>query len=475
MFEIELLAPAGDFDKLRTVLLYGANAVYLGGQGFNLRASAGGFSPEELPAAVALAAQYRAKVYYCLNSFPYEEDLPALPGVIEEAAAAGVQAFIVADPGVFSLARRYAPGVEVHLSTQANTTSSAAVRFWAEQGVTRVNLARELNAAQIHALRKACPEMELEVFAHGALCLALSGQCLLSAWLNKRPANQGLCTQPCRFDYRAIECRATEGECAAQSRSVLLEERTRPGEELWELRAEERHAGILAPQELCLLPYLPWFISNRINAVKLEGRMKGTAYAAHVTDAYSSALKALQGRAAMAEAAAETTEAPGQGCQPCLPGQPGLPDDAEAAAPLDIWPYLRELRAVAARPMGTGFFLPGRRRNFTQELQTRAELQAKAGLQARPEQAAPYSPKVLARVVEQTASGVWRIDVLGQWRAGSNVELMLPGMRRPIVAGTDYELEDHKNQKAAVVNSGLSALWHCNDKRIQSGIFVRAC
>ena len=154
---------------------------YLGGRIGNLRAACTGFFGRELWEAVALAEQKRAKIYYCLNSLPMQDDMSAVSRLIEEAAGAGVHGFIIADPGVLCLARRYATEIPVHLSTQANTTNSEAVAFWAEQGVERVNLARELSAQDIYAVRRACPDMQLEVFVHGAMCLAVSGKCLLSA------------------------------------------------------------------------------------------------------------------------------------------------------------------------------------------------------------------------------------------------------------------------------------------------------
>ncbi len=427
----ELLAPAGNLEKLRAALFYGANAVYLGGESFNLRAAASGFSLAELREALRLAEGRRAKIYYCLNSFPYENELPSLPPVIEEAAQAGVHGFIVADPGVFSLVRKYAPGVEIHVSTQANTTNSQSVAFWAGLGASRVNLARELPGNQILALREACPDVELEVFVHGAMCLALSGQCLLSAWLNGRPANKGRCTHPCRFDYRATGCAGKNADCVARGLELGLEECTRPGEELWRASAEEGYAAVWAPQELCLLPYLPWFCRNGINSLKLEGRMKGAAYVAHVVDVYSSALKTVVELGARAEAE--------------FAWEPGL----------------AELLSVAARPLGTGFFLPEGRRNFTEEL-----------LQPGENGRAEYANPVLARVSGGRA-GKWELDVMGRWPAGSDVELMLPGLRRPLLRGRDYELENYKGEKAEAVNSGLTAVLHADAAGLEAGVFIR--
>jgi putative protease len=307
----ELLAPAGNAEKLAAALLYGADAVYLGGPALNLRASSTGFSHAELPGAVFLAHASGCRVYYCLNTFPYERDMDSLPPAIEAAAAAGVDALIVADPGVIRMARRITPKMPLHLSTQVNTTNAESVAFWADQGVSRVNVARELGMKDIRRLVEANPHMEFECFVHGAQCLAISGQCLLSAWLNARPANQGRCTHPCRFEYRA--------------KAVALEEETRPGEWMWEATREEPFSAVWAPHDLCLVKYLAWFVKLRAAGLKIEGRMKSSGYVAQVVDVYASALAALGSRN------------------------------------ISFPSYMAELLQTASRPLGSGFFLPRRR------------------------------------------------------------------------------------------------------------------
>lgn len=419
----ELLVPAGNPKKLRSALLYGANAVYLGGSTFNLRAAADGFDKNELAEAVRDAEAASAKVYYCLNSLPQQKDIAALPAQIEEAAQCGVHAFIIADPGVLRLARRYAPSIPVHLSTQANNTNSEAVNFWLEQGISRVNLARELTHEDIGEIRRACPGAELEVFVQGAICLAVSGQCLLSAWLNQRPANAGRCTQPCRFEYRAIAAEGFNGVTP----TLRVDERTRPGEELWSIHEGESYSSFWAPHDLCLLPWLPWFLSREITAIKVEGRTKSSAYVAHMADVYSSALQELA-----------TTG----------------PDN------FDPEPYLLELLYISSRPLGSGFFMGDNRRILSEELYDK--LGGKI----------PQRP-VIARVLENTGSGRWSIEAQGNWEENEEAELMLPGLKRPRLRPNSYTLLNHKNEAHTRAACGTLATLLCDEPEIKPGIFIR--
>lgn len=510
VFIPELLAPAGNPDKLRACLLYGADAVYLGGRSGNLRAACEGFGRVELEKGVAEANTLGSRIYYCLNSLAREGDLAALPAQIEEAAAAGVHAFIIADPGVLRLARRYAPGVPVHLSTQANTSNSASAAFWADQGVTRVNLARELGARDIHAVRKAAPGLELEVFVHGAMCLAVSGQCLLSAWLNSRSGNQGRCTQPCRFEYRAMgvsspedaasEERASGSDVALTSgislvpgadpvpgtplapvpglppgAALAVDEYTRPGEIMWFAGQEDRYSSFWAPQDLCLLPWLPWFSANRVDALKIEGRMKSAGWLAHVVDAYRVALDALHRQ--------EEDDGTGRlakvrpGCTALRDRKPLLPDSRQGAGGPAAGERLAdacmaEVLYPATRPLGTGFFLHGRRRNFTEELLA-------AGMASRPNRSGEsrlprLGRQLLARVVEPAGLGVWRIEAHGNWRRDMDVELMLPGLRRPVLVGGSYGLENQRGELAGSIGNGNRGLLYADMPGIVPGVFIRA-
>ncbi len=431
----ELLAPAGNLEKLRTALLYGANAAYLGGQAFNLRAGCDGFTPKDLVTAVREAELAKARIYYCLNSLPQERHLADIPGDIEAAAAAGVHAFIVADPGVLRLVRRHAPGFEIHLSTQANTANSEAVAFWADYGVTRINAARELSCRDLYALRKNCPQMELEVFVHGAMCLAISGQCLLSAWLNERPANMGRCTQPCRFAYRTLDTHkenTTESCCATHGGERVVEELTRQGQPVWRVRTDEDYSSFWAPDDLCLLPYLGWFVTTGIHALKIEGRMRSAAYVAHVVDVYATALQSFT-------------------------RQRFLPKQHETE-------LMAELFQTAVRPMCSGFFLPKRRHCFSPPEGSTESHKVAALATAKP---------VLARVVEPAAEGTWVIDVRANWKQEWQVELMLPGLRRPTLSTGSYCFENHRGEKAEQVNCGTRALLRTDNPAVIPGIFIR--
>lgn len=485
----ELLAPAGNLERLRTCLLYGANAVYLGGRSGNLRASCEGFTSKELVQGVSEARKAGARLYYCLNSFPLERELVALPGAIEAAALAGIHAFIVADPGVIALARRHAPGIPVHLSTQANTTNSAAVSFWADQGVERINLARELNCRELYAIRRASPHMELEVFVHGAMCLALSGQCLLSAWLNNRPANQGRCTQPCRFDYRAMDLeRSGEALDGLFEKTLTVEEYTRPGEALWRVEQGERHASFWAPDELCLLPWLPWFVRTGIQALKIEGRMRSPAYLAQVVDAYRHALDRLggtgfeKGNAGVGDgfAGPENMYAGGGHTHSCFMGGERADADrppgfGKAGGMTDVLrdPCMMELFYAAFRPLSSGFFLPGRRRNFSGEALSRSGLvptACRSGETGIPD----FGHGILAQVIEPAGRAAWRIEVRGNWRRDQDVECVLPGLRRPVLIGGSYGLENQRKELANELGSGVRGLLYADADGVVPGIFIRA-
>ncbi|MDL2316908.1 U32 family peptidase [Desulfovibrio sp. OttesenSCG-928-A18] len=441
----ELLAPAGELDKLRTCLVYGADAVYLGGRGGNLRAACRGFGPEELRLALSEASAFGARIYYCLNSIATERDLRALPARIEDAAEAGVHGFIIADPGVLRLARRYAPGVEVHLSTQANSSNSESMAFWAGQGVGRVNLARELDCREIHDICRARRNMEqgpggrpmeLEVFVHGAMCLAVSGHCLLSAWLNARSGNQGRCTQPCRFEYRALES------------PLVVEERTRPGEPLWRVEQGEDFSSFWATSDLCLLPWLGWFAANGVDAIKIEGRMKSAGYLAHVVDAYRVFLDALRAGAGSENPAAH--------------GRTNLLRDC-----------MTELYLSATRPLDSGFFLHGRRRNLTREFIVREAPPTRPNRSGEGE-LPELGRQVLARVAEPLGPGAWLVDLRGNWERARDVELMLPGLARPLLAGGAYGLENQRGEAVKMLGNGVRAVFRCEEPGLAPGMFIRA-
>lgn len=269
----ELLAPAGDLEKLKVAVTYGADAVYLGGRHFGLRAGAANFSKEDMAEGVKFAHERQAKVYVTINIFAHNRDLSLLPDYLADVAAAGADGVIVSDPGVFEQVRRLQPGLPIHLSTQANVTNWAAARFWEERGVSRIVLARELSLAEIGEIRSRVG-VELEIFVHGAMCIAYSGRCLLSNYLTGRGANQGDCAQSCRWKY------------------ALVEEK-RPGQYL-PVEEDGRGAYILGSRDLCLIEHIPELVRAGLNSFKIEGRMKSVNYVAGVVKAYRQALDAFR-------------------------------------------------------------------------------------------------------------------------------------------------------------------------------------
>lgn len=265
----ELLAPAGTLEKMKMALLYGADAVYLGGKAFGLRALGGNFSREELQEAVSFAHARGKKVYVTVNIFPHDGDLAGLPDYLRFLETIGVDALLVADLGVFSICRKTVPDLPLHVSTQANTVNRAAVEAWHALGATRVVLARELSLSEIAAIRKAVP-VELEMFVHGAMCISMSGRCLLSNYFTGRDSNRGACAQSCRWQYALVEAK-------------------RPGA-YFPIAEDERGTYILNSKDLCLLPHLKTVIESGVDSLKIEGRMKSVHYVASVTKAYRLAI-----------------------------------------------------------------------------------------------------------------------------------------------------------------------------------------
>ena len=265
----ELLAPAGNMEKLKMALRYGADAVYLGGQAFGLRAFGGNFTPEELREAVAFTHAMGKKVYVTVNIFPHNADLKALPDYLRYLAEIQTDAILVADLGIFSLARQLVPELPLHVSTQANSTNWAAVNAWQDMGAQRVVLAREMSLAEIREIRRRC-SVELEMFVHGAMCISYSGRCLMSNYFTGRDANRGSCAQACRWRYSLVE-------------------ETRPGQ-YFPIEEDERGTYIFNSKDMCLLPHIADVIESGVDSLKIEGRMKSVHYAASVTKAYRLAI-----------------------------------------------------------------------------------------------------------------------------------------------------------------------------------------
>lgn len=297
----ELLAPAGTPEKLRTALAYGADAAYLGGRRFGLRAFGGNFTQDEIRAAVQLAHAMGKKIYVTVNIFPHNADVDALPEYLRFLADARADAVLVADLGIFMLCRETVPRLPVHISTQANNVNRRTVQAWAQLGARRVVLARELSREEIREIRRHT-DVELEMFVHGSMCISYSGRCLLSNYFTGRDANRGSCAQSCRWKYALVE-------------------ESRPGE-YYPLAEDERGTYIMNSKDLCLLPYLDEVVACGVDSLKIEGRMKSVHYAASVVKAYRTALDA------------------------CMSGAPFVPQPA----------WLAELEKVSHRAYTTGFF-----------------------------------------------------------------------------------------------------------------------
>ncbi len=267
---IELLAPAGNLEKLKFAFEYGADAVYLGGKNFSLRNLSGNFTIDEIKTAKDIALKKNKKIYITLNIYPYNEDIENIRLFLEELKDISPDALIVSDPGVILLANSVDESIPVHLSTQSNTTNYKAVEFWHNFGVKRINLARELSIEDIQFIRKKNRDIELEVFIHGAMCMSMSGRCLLSNFLTTRPSNKGECTHPCRWKY-------------------YLTEETREGE-FFPVEEDARGTYIMNSKDLCGIEFLPAFISMGIDSLKIEGRMKSIYYLSNVVRIYREAI-----------------------------------------------------------------------------------------------------------------------------------------------------------------------------------------
>lgn len=271
MKKIELLAPAGNMEKLKFAFAYGADAVYFGGSRFGLRAFAGNFSDEEIKEAVEYAHSLQHKAYVTVNIFPHNDDLQGLEGYLKFLYECKVDAVLVSDPGVFAAVRESVPDMQVHISTQANNVNYKSALFWHKLGASRIVLARELSLKEIREIHeKTPPDLELEAFVHGAMCISMSGRCLLSSYMTGRDSNRGECAHPCRYKY------------------YLMEEK-RPGQYM---PVEEDNKGtyIMNSKDLCMIEHIPEIVDAGITSLKIEGRMKSAFYVATVVKAYRKAI-----------------------------------------------------------------------------------------------------------------------------------------------------------------------------------------
>ena len=301
MKKLELLSPAGDMERLKMAVLYGADAVYLAGTSFGMRSFAGNFTPEELPLAVKYAHDRGVKCHVTVNTMPRNDEAAQLPRYLEQLEAAGVDALILADLGAFTLAGKYAPHCQRHISTQQSIANYECAQAWFDLGASRVVLARELSLKEIRTIRqKVDPRLEIETFGHGAMCVSYSGRCLLSNYMTGRDSNRGACAQPCRYQY------------------ALMEEK-RPGE-YFPVFEDDKGTYILNSRDMCMIDHLDDLMEAGVDCIKVEGRAKYAYYAAIVTGAY----------------------------RHCI-------DDAFAGRPLDpVW--RDEVEHVSHRVYSTGFY-----------------------------------------------------------------------------------------------------------------------
>lgn len=273
MKKAELLAPAGDMEKLKIAIEYGADAVYFGGELFSLRSGAGNFSIEEIQKATDFVHERGKKCYLTVNIFPHNEDIEPLRNFLSEIKDFGIDGYLISDPGVLDMLKEIIPRGEIHLSTQANMTNYRTADFWVRNGVKRIVLARELSIDEIIGITGKLPEgIETEVFVHGAMCISYSGRCLLSNFMIERDANRGECAHPCRWQYALLE-------------------QERPGQ-YYPIEEDERGTYILNSRDLCMIEHIPELVDAGIASLKIEGRMKSVFYVATVVGAYRRAIDA---------------------------------------------------------------------------------------------------------------------------------------------------------------------------------------
>ena len=270
MNKIELLAPAGDLEKLKTAIIYGADAVYIGGEKFGLRAASKNFTDEEMREGIEFAHSRGKKVYVTCNIIPHNMDLNGVNEYFLSLKELNVDALIVADPAFMGIAKKVVPDMELHLSTQANTTNYLTADFWHKQGISRIVAARELSLKEIKQIKENCPDLEIEMFVHGAMCISYSGRCLMSNFMTNRDANKGACSQPCRWNYSLVE-------------------EKRPGE-YFPIEQDERGTYFFNSKDLCLIEHTKDIIEAGVNSMKIEGRIKTAYYVAVVVRAYKMAI-----------------------------------------------------------------------------------------------------------------------------------------------------------------------------------------
>ncbi len=424
----ELLVPAGGREQFEAALIYGADAIYLGGTGLNLRKASQGFDEIALKQAVRDAHAKNVQVFYTLNALPFNYQLKEVKERLEMLGNCDkderVDALIIADAGVFALAREICPQIDIHLSTQAHTVNTEAIKFWQKQGATRVNLARELSHDMIKEIVSSV-DIECEVFMHGAMCLALSGHCLLSMWANNRVANHGACSQPCRFQYKTKNitlARAPERfeNISLHDTAVHVTNPSNKEEVLFIAEENEEFSTIWSPHEHCLIRYINYLTQLNVASLKIEGRTKSPSYVAQVTDIYRTALNRSL-----------------------------LTAKEKKALPYNYKDLIKELSSVATRPLSTGFFLP----------QRRIEAEPMAPINDKNQE-----KKIVGRVLEKLSDTSWLIDVRATWYNDKEIQLLVPGFKRPLLGA--YSLENHKGEETSILHPGMKGVLHCQSDAV---------
>ncbi len=394
----ELLMPAGSLEKLKFAVLYGADAVYMGTPDMSLRTKSA-FTLDQVIEGIEFAHSHGVRVYLTLNLFAHDKDLPKLPEYLETVRKVKPDGVIIADPGVFNYVREHAPDIELHVSTQANITSSLSVKFWEEQGAKLVVLAREVTYEELKSIRENCPDIKLEAFVHGAMCMTYSGRCMLSNFMSERGANQGNCTNSCRWHYK-LHIKLKDGtveelEINEDNKDIfefLLEEDYRPGEFL-PFEEDMRGSYILNSKDLCLMPKLNDYLAIGIDSLKVEGRGKSPYYAAIVARAYRMAIDDYY-------------------------------NDPENWNPKE---YLAELETVGNRGYTLAFH-EGRLKNYAHNYESTRTI----------------AEWEFAGIIREVTKDAFIIEVKNKLEAGDVLELV-PPKHRETVSIRLYEFEDAKN------------------------------
>lgn len=432
----ELLLPASNLEVLRTAVYYGADAVYIGGNAYGLRAGARNFSPEDMRAGIDFAHEHGVRVYVTVNIFAHNEDMEGIAAYLRELEQMRPDALIISDPGVYELACEHAPSIERHISTQANNVNYGTFLFWHKLGAGRVVCGRELSLAEIAAIREKIPEdMEIEVFVHGAMCMSYSGRCLMSNYLTGRDANRGACTHPCRWFYDAVDP-------ASGEKIFAVEEKSRPGE-VMEVVEDERGTSIFHSKDLCMIDHVPDLISAGIDSFKIEGRMKNALYVATVCRAYRDAIDTLLSRQS-------SGDAKGNYADHAADNMYMLTDSGIAGYQAKLDWYSEQVRSCTYRDFCTGFFY-GQPDENSQVYEGEAYHEGRTylGIVGEPCMSAGSAKTAVAEASADIGSTVFRLEQKNKFSVGDEIEIMgFDGRDRRAAVLSISDIEGHPQPSA---------------------------